>query len=204
MKRDSSKYSWIAFLSLYSFLVITLFILTILYTTSIFDYNAETSVEIDGEESENGMAIFWFAPFRTFLLILVIIALIVLCVLFICLKKKSTNLDKKNKRILYILFSINAFILFLSFIFLCVLINSIDYVLWNLKYYYKNWRKVLIDKEKNVTNKIYQKYLNKYEGFLYILISLFTLISFYQISHMVLIINKGLNNKNNLNTIVQK
>ncbi|WP_427867652.1 hypothetical protein [Mycoplasmopsis arginini] len=202
--KNNLKNNWIILLFFYSFLVALIFIVTLLYTQSFLEWDALNSGITWHEEYEIGMHIFWFAPFRASLLALIIIAIISIIVLFFVFNQKKMNLGKKDKIVLSVLFAFNFLLLFLSFTFVSVLISSIDNVLWNLKQHYSHVEKYLIDKKKNVISTMYSQYINKYETFLYLSASFFTLFSIFQIYHFGEIIHKKFKTINEINKIVQK
>lgn len=183
-----SKIKWATALSFYSLIILTIFILVLSYTQWFLHSNAMSATELD-ESYEYAVEIFWFNKFRILILIFLIILSIFFIVLFSTFKLKNKNLNKQNKIIMYSLFYVNAFLLFLSFIYISVLIQSVNGILWNLKHFYgKN--KGLVDKKRHSITLLYERNIVLFEGLIFLSVSVFSIVSIFQIYHLGLILHK--------------
>ncbi|MDI3351533.1 hypothetical protein [Mycoplasmopsis arginini] len=189
LEQNKSKSKWVLSLTIYSIILAIFFIVTLLYTQDFLNTQARSAAN-KLKNYEEGVEIFWFKGFRISLLVILFVLTIFFIVLFVkfCTKIKTNN--KKDRIISITLFSINSFLLFLSFIYVGILIHSIDVVLWTLKY--GLWEGGIVEKDKLRIKIIYYNYIIWIEAVFFVSGSLFTLISIFQIYHYGKMVHKKL------------
>lgn len=189
LEQNKSKSKWVLSLTIYSIILAIFFIVTLLYTQDFLNTQARSAAN-KLKNYEEGVEIFWFKGFRISLLVILFVLTIFFIVLFVkfCTKIKTNN--KKDRIISITLFSINSFLLFLSFIYVGILIHSIDVVLWTLKYGW--WEGGIVEKDKLRIKIIYYNYIIWIEAVFFVSGSLFTLISIFQIYHYGKMVHKKL------------
>ncbi|WP_060823262.1 hypothetical protein [Mycoplasmopsis arginini] len=189
LEQNKSKSKWVLSLTIYSIILAIFFIVTLLYTQDFLNTQARSAAN-KLKNYEEGVEIFWFKGFRISLLVILFVLTIFFIVLFVkfCTKIKTNN--KKDRIISITLFSINSFLLFLSFIYVGILIHSIDVVLWTLKYGW--WEGGIVEKDKLRIEIIYYNYIIWIEAVFFVSGSLFMLISIFQIYHYGKMVHKKL------------
>lgn len=189
LEKNISKSKWVLGLTIYSIILAIFFIVTLLYTQDFLNTQARSAAN-KFENYEEGVEIFWFKGFRISILVILSVLTIFFIVLFVKFWTKIKTNNKQDKTISIILFSINSFLLFLSFIYVGILIHSIDVVLWTLKYGW--WEGGIVKKDNLRIAIIYYNYIIWIEAVLFVSSSLFTLISIFQIYHYGKIVHKKL------------
>lgn len=180
LEQNKSKLKWVLGLTIYSIILAIFFIVTLLYTQDFLNTQARSAAN-KLKNYEEGVEIFWFKGFRISLLVILFVLTIFFIVLFVKFWTKIKTNNKKDRIISITLFSINSFLLFLSFIYVGILIHSIDVVLWTLKYGW--WEGGIVEKDKLRIEIIYYNYIIWIEAVFFVSGSLFTLISIFQIYH---------------------
>ncbi|WP_369991683.1 hypothetical protein AB8O52_01205 [Mycoplasmopsis arginini] len=189
LEQNKSKLKWVLGLTIYSIILAIFFIVTLLYTQDFLNTQARSAAN-KLKNYEEGVEIFWFKGFRISLLVILFVLTIFFIVLFVKFWTKIKKNNKKDKIISITLFSINSFLLFLSFIYVGILIHSIDVVLWTLKYGW--WEGGIVEKDKLRIEIIYYNYIIWIEAVFFVSGSLFTLISIFQIYHYGKMVHKKL------------
>lgn len=189
LEQNKSKLKWVLSITIYSIILAIFFIVTLLYTQDFLNTQARSAAN-KLKNYEEGVEIFWFKGFRISLLVILFVLTIFFIVLFVKFWTKIKKNNKKDKIISITLFSINSFLLFLSFIYVGILIHSIDVVLWTLKYGW--WEGGIVEKDKLRIKIIYYNYIIWIEAVFFVSGSLFMLISIFQIYHYGKMVHKKL------------
>ncbi|ENY70092.1 hypothetical protein [Mycoplasmopsis arginini] len=189
LEQNKSKLKWVLSITIYSIILAIFFIVTLLYTQDFLNTQARSAAN-KLKNYEEGVEIFWFKGFRISLLVILFVLTIFFIVLFVKFWTKIKKNNKKDKIISITLFSINSFLLFLSFIYVGILIHSIDVVLWTLKYGW--WEGGIVEKDKLRIEIIYYNYIIWIEAVFFVSGSLFMLISIFQIYHYGKMVHKKL------------
>lgn len=189
LEQNKSKLKWVLSITIYSIILAIFFIVTLLYTQDFLNTQARSAAN-KLKNYEEGVEIFWFKGFRISLLVILFVLTIFFIVLFVKFWTKIKKNNKKDKIISITLFSINSFLLFLSFIYVGILIHSIDVVLWTLKYGW--WEGGIVEKDKLRIEIIYYNYIIWIEAVFFVSGSSFTLISIFQIYHYGKMVHKKL------------